>query len=133
MRIFDVGNPAEPVEVDYYWDDGRRFFSPIDIALAGRLAFTADWGLRVIEFLGTGIEEPPDERPSFASHGPTVVRGVLMLSGLGTRSELPERNSVMSRGPVMSPDSLGLAALAVVVSDVHRRSLPVLPPGHRAA
>ncbi|MFO7637682.1 MAG: hypothetical protein R6X14_00035 [bacterium] len=78
MRIFDVSDPAEPVEVGYY---SNPSFWPYEIALAGRLAFViaGDRGLRVIEFLGTGVEEPPDERLQFSGRGPTVVRGSLSL------------------------------------------------------
>ena len=43
-----------------------------------------------------GVEETPNGEVRATSFGPTVVRGMLLLNGLGTRSELPD-NSVMSR------------------------------------
>ena len=47
-----------------------------------------------------GVEE---NRPWVSSREtrPTFVAGVLFLPGLGTRSELPERNSVMSRAALL--------------------------------
>ena len=123
MLVFDVSNPAEPVEVGYYRDNNpSRPFQPTDIVLAGRLAFVAAAGdLRVIEFLGTGVEEPPNERPSFAGHGPTVVRGVLMLSGLGTRSELSD-NSVMSRAALLNASGRKVMELQPGDNDVRHLS-----------
>jgi hypothetical protein len=42
-------------------------------------------------------------KPQAASHklGTTIIRGVLVLSGLGTRSESPRRDSVMSRAVLL--------------------------------
>jgi len=63
---------------------------------------------------GSGIAETPNDEVRATKSGPTVVRGVLMLTELGTRSELPERNSVMT-----------LAALL----DVSGRKVLELHPG----
>jgi hypothetical protein len=48
-----------------------------------------------------GVEEIP--KPQAANHklGPTIVRGVFILPQLGTRPELPGRNSVMSRAALL--------------------------------
>ncbi|MFO7639271.1 MAG: hypothetical protein R6X14_08300 [bacterium] len=76
LFIYDVTNPADPVEVGYYLAP-----SPWAPVVAGELVYVADLlaGLRVIEFLGAGVEEPPDTRPRFTGRSPTVVRGVLNL------------------------------------------------------
>ncbi len=47
------------------------------------------------------VAEQPAQYPIGAQPSATVVRGVLVLDGLGTRSELPERNSVMSRATLL--------------------------------
>jgi hypothetical protein len=54
----------------------------------------------VRDTLFLGVEE---NRPRVSSREPrpTFVAGVLFLPGLGTRSELPERNSVMSRAALL--------------------------------
>jgi YVTN family beta-propeller protein len=48
----------------------------------------------------SGVESP-DDLPPVAKPAPTVIRGLLMLDGLGTRSELPGRNSAMSRAALL--------------------------------
>jgi len=47
-----------------------------------------------------GVEETPSAEVRTTKVA-TIVRGVLVLPGLGTRSELPERNSVMSRAALL--------------------------------
>ncbi|HDQ99926.1 MAG TPA: hypothetical protein ENN51_06550 [candidate division WOR-3 bacterium] len=91
LVVYDISDPRNPVRVGHYRKTSHYSFDALQPAVTGSVAFVADlnWGLRVIEFLGTGVEEPPNERPSFASHGPTVVRGVLNLSGAGHNPILP--------------------------------------------
>jgi hypothetical protein len=49
----------------------------------------------------SAIAEEPTQPAITARPSATVVRGVLVLDGLGTQSELPERNSVMSRAALL--------------------------------
>jgi predicted outer membrane repeat protein len=51
---------------------------------------------------------------------PTVVRGVLFLPRLGTRSELPERNSVMSRAVLLDAAGRRVLSLNPGANDVSR-------------
>jgi len=48
-----------------------------------------------------GVGASPKPQASRHKLEPTIVRGVLVLPGPGTRSELPERNSVMSRAALL--------------------------------
>jgi hypothetical protein len=48
-----------------------------------------------------GVEDSPKPQATSRKLEATIVRGVLVLPGLGTRSELPERNSVMSRATLL--------------------------------
>jgi hypothetical protein len=52
----------------------------------------------------------------------TIIRGVLWLPGLGTRSELPERNSVMSRAVLLDASGRTVLDLKPGPNDV--RHLP---------
>jgi YVTN family beta-propeller protein len=45
----------------------------------------------------SAVEEIPKPQATSPKLQASIIRGVLVLPGLGTRSELPERNSVMSR------------------------------------
>jgi hypothetical protein len=54
----------------------------------------------------------------------TIVRNVLLLNGLGTRSELPERNSVMSRAALLDIGGRKVMELRPGANDVR-----MLPPG----
>jgi hypothetical protein len=47
------------------------------------------------------VADQPVLKSTSARPSATVVRGMLVLIGLGTRSELPERNSVMSRAALL--------------------------------
>jgi hypothetical protein len=60
-----------------------------------------------------GVEETPNAEVR-TTNVATIVRGVLVLTGLGTRSELPGRNSVMSRAELL---------------DISRRKVLDLRPG----
>ncbi|MBN2465580.1 hypothetical protein JXD38_08170, partial [candidate division WOR-3 bacterium] len=73
---------------------------------------------------GAGVSETPSAEVRTANVGPTVVRGVLFLSSLGTRSELPERNSVMSRAALLDICGRKAMDLAPGANDVS-----LLPPG----
>ncbi|HDQ99833.1 MAG TPA: hypothetical protein ENN51_06075, partial [candidate division WOR-3 bacterium] len=123
LVVYDISDPRNPVRVGHYQKTGHRPFTAMQLAVVGNVAFVADYfrGLRVIEFLGAGVEEPPNERPSFAGHGPTVVRGVLMLSGLGTRSELSD-NSVMSRAALLNASGRKVMELQPGDNDVRHLS-----------
>jgi len=87
LWLYDVTDPVHPELLGHCDIPGGD--ESYGLAVSGDLAFVADGSLRIIEFLGTGVEEPPNERPSFANHGPTVVRGILNLSGAGHNPILP--------------------------------------------
>jgi hypothetical protein len=76
--------------------------------------------LRDVE--GGVVEETPDIAVQTVEPVPTVVRGVLVLDGLGTRSELPERNSVMSRAALLDVGGRKVLDLKPGANDVSRLS-----------
>jgi hypothetical protein len=84
-------------------DDNVRYPATVTDGEGGAIiAWLDDRGLyaqRAADAPG-GMEMVNDERGAM-NEGPTVVRGVLVLTELGTRSELPERNSVMSRAALL--------------------------------
>ncbi len=92
----------------------------VDSAGNAYIVWQQDPGLRGEIWFATnaplGIADETSPRPTGATvaNAPTIVRGVLLLDGLGTRSELPERNSVMSRAALL---------------DVGGRQVMVLRPG----
>jgi YVTN family beta-propeller protein len=57
--------------------------------------------ISVLRDSGGGIEENFKPQAAGSRSAATVIRGVLVLPGLGTRSELPGRNSVMSRAALL--------------------------------
>ncbi len=67
-------------------------------------------------------EETPNAELRAPNSSPTVVRGVLLLDGLGTRSELPERNSVMSRAALLDVGGRKVMNLQPGANDVSRIS-----------
>jgi hypothetical protein len=108
LTVLDVVDPENPVEVGYY-----RGHNPTDVAVRASLAFVADctWGLRIIEYLGAGVEEPesaPVVRPAFRLR-PNPARYSVHLAG----SETAE---------LYAPDGRRVAALAPGENDV--RQLP---------
>jgi len=89
LRVIDVSNPAQPQEAGYYDTPGSAW----GVAVTGSLAYVADWGagLQIVEFLGAGVEEG---KPLNADRLPltaTVVRGVLVLGGVGSRQNTADR------------------------------------------
>lgn len=67
---------------------------------------------------GAGVAEAPNGEVQAANDGPTVVRGVLVLNEPGTRSELPECNSVMSRAALLDAAGRLVAVLHRGANDV---------------
>jgi len=65
-----------------------------------------------------GVEETPNGEVRATKDGPTVVRGVLVLDELGTRSELPGRNSVMSRAVLLDASGRKVLDLHPGANDV---------------
>jgi hypothetical protein len=65
-----------------------------------------------------GTEDRPQPGPLARSPAPSVVRGVLWLGALGTRSELPGRNSVMSRADLLDAAGRTVMVLAPGPNDV---------------
>jgi len=68
----------------------------------------------------TGLEEQPQTSSPRLRAFPTIVRGVLVLPGLGTRSELPERNSVMSRAALLDASGRRVMRLRPGANDLSR-------------
>ena len=69
----------------------------------------------------TGIEEEPGNAPGMKSPA-SVVRGVLMMPGPGTRSESPGRNSVMSLPVLLNAVGRKVMDLAPGANDVRHLS-----------
>jgi hypothetical protein len=97
LRIVSVADPASPVEVGYYQTGTAH-----SVCALGDYAYVLDYlgGLQILEFYGAGVEDTPGAEVRTRDFCPTVVRGVLVLNGLGTRSELSD-NSVMSRAALL--------------------------------
>jgi hypothetical protein len=68
----------------------------------------------------TGIAEEPQGPSPKPQAIATIVRGVLYLPGLGTRSELPERNSVMSRASLLDASGRSVMPLRAGANDLSR-------------
>ena len=79
-----------------------------------------DWLLdRGIQMVGVAEQQPVVTlQPSAA----TITRGVLFLGGLGTRSELPGRNSVMSRAALLDASGRKVIDLTPGANDIRRLS-----------
>jgi hypothetical protein len=67
---------------------------------------------------GAGVQEAMNDEHRTMHGGPTVVRDVLVLNELGTRSKLPERNSVMSRAVLLDAAGRKVATLHEGANDV---------------
>ena len=65
------------------------------------------------------VESYKPQAPS-SKPGATIVSGTLLLPGLGTRSELPERNSVMSRAGLLDAGGRKVLDLRLGANDVSR-------------
>ncbi len=65
-----------------------------------------------------GVEETPNGEVRATKSGPTVVKGTLVLDELGTRSELPGRNSVMSRAVLLDASGRKVLELHPGANDV---------------
>ena len=63
-------------------------------------------------------DEPRDAGLRFSQSGSSIVTGVLVLGGLGTRSELPERNSVMSRAVLLDVSGRKVLDLRTGANDI---------------
>jgi hypothetical protein len=77
-----------------------------------------NWDLFGSCIYNTGIEETTNDGRRTAKAGPTIVRGVLVLDGFGTRSELPQRNSVMSRAALLDISGREVMKLRAGSNDV---------------
>jgi len=111
---FDPTRPADPLPDGYYDMPAVASASSGDICYV-----TADSeGLWILK-RGVAAASEPDSpsRPRVLPHA-TVVRGVLMLPGLGTRSELPERNSVTSCAALLDATGRKVMNLAPGENDV---------------
>jgi len=115
MRVIDVADPQNPHEDGYYETPG----TDRDVAAIGTIAYVADGGagLQIIEFYGGGATEERKKTEVKRETGTTVVRGVLYV-GLGTRSELPGRNSVMSRAVLLDATGRKVKELQAGPNDV---------------
>jgi hypothetical protein len=111
LVIFDVRNPENPVRVGHYRVGGVHPLHANDVAVSGGLTYVVGgfWGLRIIEFLGAGVEEPesaPVARPAFRLR-PNPARNSVHLAG----SETAE---------LYAPDGRKVAALAPGRNDVRQ-------------
>jgi hypothetical protein len=111
LRVLDVASPEHPAEIGHYRVGGLYPFSANDVAVSGGLAYAVDgvWGLRIIEFLGAGVEEPesaPVARLAFRLR-PNPARNSVHLAG----SETAE---------LYAPDGRKVAALAPGRNDVRQ-------------
>jgi hypothetical protein len=116
LRVDSVADPARPGEAGHY-STGRKANG---VTVVGDYAYVAcgDAGLQILQFYGLGVEETPNAEVRTANPMPTIVRGVLVLDELGTRSELPERNSVMSRAALLDASGRKVMDLRTGVNDV---------------
>jgi len=78
------------------------------------------WMLKIDSLCRIGVEETPDTGVRIANPLPTVARGVLLLPELVTRSNLPERNSVLSRAVLLDAAGRKVMELAPGANDVSR-------------
>jgi len=72
----------------------------------------------------SGVAECPKPRSTDSKLGPSIIHGVLVLPGFGTRSELPERNSFMSRTALLDISGRKVMGLHPGANDVR-----MLAPG----
>ena len=93
LRVISVSDPAHPSEVGYYDSPGSAW----DVAVAGSCAYVADYwaGLQVIEFYGGGIQESFKPQAASPKPSPTVIRGVLVLGGVGSRQNTADRAELL--------------------------------------
>ncbi len=79
LRVVSITNPASPSEVGYYdmigWVNAVALTPNYIYAAYGRA------GLQVLQFYGGGVEETPSAEERETKRMPTVVRGVLLLTG----------------------------------------------------
>jgi len=117
LRIVDISDPQRPSEVGYYDTTGYAD----GVALAGNYIYVAngDAGLQIIQFYGAGIAERTTDDGRRHEGGATVVRGVLYV-GPATRSELPGRNSVMSRAELLNATGRKVMELQAGPNDVRQ-------------
>jgi hypothetical protein len=109
LFVYDITDPANLVEVGYHRKTSWPVYGAGDVAVAGNLAYIASWGLRIVEFLGAGVEEPesaPVARPAFRLR-PNPARNSVHLAG----SETAE---------LYAPDGRKVAALAPGGNDVRQ-------------
>jgi hypothetical protein len=91
--VISVSDPEHPVMVGYYGIGNAGC-----VALRGAYAYVVGyWGISIMEYYGTGVNDDPRGQSAGVSPGPTFVRGVLLLEGdgrLGTgyRTELLDVN-----------------------------------------
>ncbi|MFO7675961.1 MAG: hypothetical protein R6X12_06580 [bacterium] len=83
LFVYDITDPTNPREVGYHRKTSWPYYSAGDVAVAGNLAYLGSWGLRIVEFLGAGVEEPesaPVARSAFRLR-PNPARYSVHLAG----------------------------------------------------
>jgi len=116
LYVIDVSDPQSLHLAGWY--EGLEFH-PVDVAVSGNLAYVTDYesGLKIIEFLGEGVEETSNADVRTTKYVPTVVRGALLLPGApGSKSQAASWLLDISGSRVM--------ALQSGTNDVSR-----MPPG----
>ncbi|MFO7675261.1 MAG: hypothetical protein R6X12_02950 [bacterium] len=83
LFVYDITDPAHPLEVGHYRKTTWPPYSMGDVVVTGNLAYLGSWGLRIVEFLGAGVEEPrtaPVTRPTLGLR-PNPARYSVNLAG----------------------------------------------------
>jgi len=94
LYVVDASDPQSPHLAGWY--EGSELH-PVDVAVSGNLAYVTDYesGLKIIEFLGEGVEEAPNVEVRAAKCMPTVVRDVLMLGAADSRQQTVDRAELL--------------------------------------
>jgi len=106
LYVVSVSDPAHPDTIGYYH---RPFWDARSLAAAGDYIYViGDSDLSVCQRYDAGVEETMKAELRATKCQPTLIRGVLFLDALGTRSGLSD-NPVMSRAALL--DAAGRKAL----------------------
>jgi Peptidase family M1 domain len=115
VSAFSAGVPRDT----WAWVDGGADTVRFEVAARpdSVVLDREDWILnRATQLVGTAEESPDAGRRLPAA---TIVRGVLYYAGLGTRTELPGGNSVMSRAGLLDAAGRKVLDLHPGANDVH--------------
>jgi len=121
LCVVSRSDPAHPDTVGHY---ERLGWNANGLATSGDYVYvTTDYGLSVCQRYEVGVEEATNADLRVANCEPTVIRRVLSLDGVGTRSGLSD-NPVMSRAALLDISGRNVMDLRLGANDVS-----VLAPG----